>query len=697
MPYQVPHRPPPGAHRMSLEIPEIKITHSPDFDENKERGNWSNQFEFLLSCLSYAVGLGNVWRFPYLCYRNGGGAFLIPYTIMLLFVGIPLFFMELAFGQFASEGPVTIWKISPLFTGIGYAMFLMSGLVGVYYNMILAWAMFYLLSSFTTTLPWSSCDNWWNTDACRKFDTKNCTAHNGTVIANGTCILYGSVDESEWQTIISRKENTRMASDEYFHNFVLGISSGIHDLGGVKFELAFCLFLCWLIVFVCLYRGVKSMGKVVYFTALFPYVVLTILLIRGLTLDGALDGIKFYLTPEWYRLKEVGVWADAAMQIFFSLSPCWGGLITLASYNKFHNNCLRDSIVISIGNCSTSVFAGFVIFSIIGFMAHELGVPVSEVAAQGAGLAFVAYPEAVARLPISPLWSFLFFFMLLTLGLGTQFTLIETVVTTVVDTFPDKLRHRKPLVLLCVCGGMFGLGLFICTNGGMYILQLMDNYCASFSALIIGLTEVTVIAWIYGVDRFLDDIRVMLGDFPYPKNYWKTLWSFITPGIIVALLMMSFIDVKPTSYGDYIFPAWTTPVGWFFSLVSVSAIPIVGLHKLFNSDIKRNVVDRFKILIQPTADWGPKLQIHRMETLSPKHTDSQVPLAAPYELDDNDSNDSNDSDDMNTGGQTRPSGYILSDDPSDVGGIRLEIGGSMSPDSSARRLKANHFTNETHF
>src|SRR5438270_6174522 len=131
-----------------------------------------------------------------------------------------------------------------------------------------------------------------------------------------------------------------MPSDEYFHNFVLGISSGIHELGGVRLELALCLFLCWLIVFICLYRGVKSMGKVVYFTALFPYVVLTILLFRGLTLDGAAEGIKFYLTPEWHRLKEVQVWADAAMQIFFSLSPCWGGLITLASYNKFHNNCL---------------------------------------------------------------------------------------------------------------------------------------------------------------------------------------------------------------------------------------------------------------------------------------------------------------------------------------------------------------------
>lgn len=672
--------------RLSMEIPEITITRSPDeVDENKERGNWSNQFEFLLSCLSYAVGLGNVWRFPYLCYRNGGGAFLIPYTVMLLTVGIPLFFMELSFGQYASEGPITIWKISPLFTGIGYAMFLMSALVGIYYNMILAWAMFYFLSSFTTQLPWSSCDNWWNTEACRRFDTKNCTIHNGTVIANGTCVLRESVNESEWADIISRKENSKMASDEYFHNFVLGLSSGIHDWGGIRLELAFCLLVCWLIVFVCLVRGIKSMGKVVYFTALFPYFVLTILLIRGLTLEGSMDGIKFYLTPEWHRLKEVGVWADAAMQIFFSLSPCWGGLISLASYNKFHNNCLRDSIFIAFGNCGTSLFAGFVIFGIIGFMAHELGVQVSEVAAQGAGLAFVAYPEAVARLPISPLWSFLFFFMLLTLGLGTQFTLIETVVTSLVDTFPEKLRHRKQYVLTVTCFVMFFLGLTMCTNAGMYILQLMDNYCASISALIIGFSEVCVIGYVYGADRFMEDIKAMLGEYPNPKCYWKTCWVFVTPLVISVLFVFTLIDIKPTSYGEYVFPDWATPIGWMFSLISVSAIPLVAIHKVVTSDIPRSTMDKIKILVQPTAEWGPKLQIHRMETMSPKHTDSQVPLASgPYELEDenDDSNDSNDSDDLNRSPiKMRSGGYILADDV-DIGGIRLNIGGgSVSPAS----------------
>lgn len=393
-------------------------------------------------------------------------------------------------------------------------------------------------------------------------------------------------------------------------NYVLDLTEGLHDLGGIRYELVVCLFLCWAIVFFCLSRGVKTMGKVVYFTALFPYVVLIILLIRGLSLPGADKGIMFYLTPEWHRLLDARVWGDAAMQIFFSLSPCWGGLITLASYNKFHNNCLklvdtfwrsllvlistaylgqyklftqlnepkkeeksgwrkafpcswpiktlawihtiinsvfrcyRDTFFICIGNCGTSFFAGFVIFSIVGFMAHNLGIEVSEVASQGAGLAFVVYPEAVARLPLAPFWSTLFFFMLMTLGMGTQFTIVETVVTTIVDTWPERLRHRKPLVLLCICSAMFALGSVICTRGGMYVLQLMDDYVASYSALTIGLTEVIVIGWVYEADRFLDDIKVMLKKYPFPRVYWKLIWKFVVP----SLISVSLVNVIRTNY-----------------------------------------------------------------------------------------------------------------------------------------------------
>ncbi|XP_040358147.2 sodium- and chloride-dependent glycine transporter 1 isoform X1 [Ixodes scapularis] len=622
------------------DIPEVIITSSKDVDENKERGNWTSGVEFLLSCLSYAVGLGNIWRFPYLCYRNGGGAFLIPYSIMLFFVGLPLFFLELSFGQYASEGPITIWKISPLFQGIGYAMFMMTTLVGVYYNMILAWSMFYLLSSLTTQLPWSSCDNWWNTNACRKFDTKNCTAHGGVHLSNGSCVIKDEVEPSVWDSVVNSTDNTKMASDEYFHNFVLDLTEGIHDLGGLRWQLALCLLACWVIVFFCLSRGVKTMGKVVYFTALFPYVVLVILLVRSCTLEGSYDGIMFYLTPQWHRLLEARVWGDAAMQIFFSLSPCWGGLITLASYNRFHNNCYRDTLFICFGNCGTSFFAGFVIFSIVGFMANKLGVDVSQVAAQGPGLAFVAYPEAVTHLPLPPLWAFLFFFMLMTLGMGTQFTLIETVVTTIVDTFPEKLQHRKPLVLLVCCIFLYLAGLIICTNGGMYVLQLMDDYCASFSALMIGLVEIIVIAWVYGIDRFMEDIKVMLNHYPFPRRYWRFVWKFLVPTMIMFILVFSWISMPVTKYGDYVYPSWATAVGYLLSFTSVSAIPAVAIFKIYHA--RGSLITRIRTLSQPTADWGPKLQIHRIETHSPKHTDSQVPLALPNYNQDGDGDDDND-------------------------------------------------------
>ncbi|GFY05794.1 sodium- and chloride-dependent glycine transporter 1 [Trichonephila clavipes] len=631
-------------------IPDLMIDNKKlqvTVDENKERGNWSNGIEFLLSCLSYAVGLGNIWRFPYLCYRNGGGAFLIPYVIMLIFVGLPLFFLELSFGQYASEGPITIWKISPLFQGIGYAMFLMSTLVGIYYNMILAWALFYLISSLRSTLPWSSCDNWWNTVACQKFDVKNCTAMHGILSENGTCILRYQVSNATWESLQTSASKAKTASDEYFHNFVLDITEGLHDLGGMRWELALCLLVCWVFVFLCLLKGVKSMGKVVYFTALFPYLVLTILLIRGLTLNGSMEGIVFYLTPEWHRLKEARVWGDAAMQIFFSLSPCWGGLITLASYNRFHNNCYKDALFIVFGNCSTSFFAGFVIFSIVGFMAHELGVSVNEVAAQGAGLAFVAYPEAVARLPVSPLWSFLFFLMLMTLGLGTQFTIVETVVTTIVDTWPEKLQRRKPWVLASACGVMFAFGLLICTKGGMYLLQLMDNYAASFSALLIGLIEVVVISWVYGIERFLADIKVMLGKYPYPYQYWRILYRFVVPFLIMFILIFTWVDMRPTEYGDYVFPSWATGMGWALSLFSVSAIPIAAVYKVYHAD--GDIWMRITTLTKPTADWGPKLQHHRVESHAPKHTDSQVPLTLPN-YDPDGFGDDNDSDSKNSDG-----------------------------------------------
>ncbi|CAG0901798.1 unnamed protein product [Darwinula stevensoni] len=198
------------------------------------------------------------------------------------------------------------------------------------------------------------------------------------------------------------------------------MSSGWEEYGEIRWQLVICLFVAWVIVAVCLINGIQSSGKVVYFTALFPYLVLLIFLIYGAMLPGAKDGVLFYLTPQWERLASVGVWYQAAAQVFYSLGPAFGGLLTLASFNRFNNNCQRDGIVVGLSNCMTSFFAGFVIYSVVGFMANELGVEVKHVIRDGTGLAFVAYPDAVARMPVPQFWAFLFFFMLVTLGLDSQ-------------------------------------------------------------------------------------------------------------------------------------------------------------------------------------------------------------------------------------------------------------------------------------
>ncbi|CAM4595162.1 unnamed protein product [Lepidochelys olivacea] len=569
-------------------------------DENVKRGNWTNQIEFVLTSVGYAVGLGNVWRFPYLCYRNGGGAFMFPYFIMLVFCGIPLFFMELSFGQFASQGCLGVWRISPMFKGVGYGMMVVSTYIGIYYNVVICLAFYYFFSSMTRVLPWTYCTNPWNTPDC-----------SGVLdAANGSAAPPLNLTQ-----LLNHTLKRTSPSEEFWRRYVLKLSDDIGNLGEVRLPLLGCLGISWVIVFLCLFKGVKSSGKVVYFTATFPYVVLTILFVRGITLEGAVTGIMYYLTPQWDKILDAKVWGDAASQIFYSLGCAWGGLITMASYNKFHNNCYRDSIIISITNCATSVYAGFVIFSILGFMAQHLGVDVSQVADHGPGLAFVAYPEALTLLPISPLWSILFFFMLILLGLGTQFCLLETLVTAIVDEVGnDWIIRRKMFVTLGMAVVGFLLGVPLTTQAGIYWLLLMDNYAASFSLVIISCIMCVSIMYIYGHRNYFKDIEMMLG-FP-PPLFFQICWRFFSPAIIFFILVFTVIQYRPIAYNTYVYPTWAVSIGFLMALSSVLCIPLYAVYKLCRAD-GNTLLQRLKNATKPSQDWGPALAEHRAGRYAP--------------------------------------------------------------------------------
>lgn len=629
------------------ELPAEDDSHKVEVEVNtEEREKWGKKVEFFLACIGYAVGLGNVWRFPYLCFENGGGAFLIPYICMLFLCGMPLFFMELALGQYVSLGPVTSWAaICPLAKGVGFSMLVVSFLCCVYYNVIISWCLYYMFKSFASVVPWATCDNPWNTDNCTlSSTTRRPATNNGVAPTNRTDLMNSTncLNETLGNLTLFNDTSTPLIScvnstingtigpitvapdaaaiggnspsKEFWENYVLQIPQNMEDPGSMRVELLVALIVAWVLVYFCLWKGIKSSGKVVYFTATFPYVVLVILLIRGVTLPGASKGIEFYLKPDWKKLAQAKVWAQAATQIFYSLGIGFGSLITMGSFNQFHNNCFKDAMIVSIINCSTSVFAGFVIFSVLGFMAHVSGKEVSDVATSGPGLAFVVYPEGIAQMPISPFWAVMFFFMLLTLGLDTQFAMFEAVVTGLVDEYPKVLKRRKELFIAFLCLLCFLLGIPMVTQGGMYVLNLYNYQSGGVSLLFLALFEVLTVAWGYGANRFAKDIETMIGYKIW--RWWPIAWQFCSPLVILGVFLFSVIEWKGVSYGKYKYPDWAEFCGWLLALASMLWIPGVAIYKVIKTP-GSSLYQRICFLLRPDEEEMRAIELREgLATLS---------------------------------------------------------------------------------
>ncbi|XP_067009131.2 sodium- and chloride-dependent GABA transporter 1 [Anabrus simplex] len=550
--------------------------------ESEERGGWGNKLDFLFSCISVSVGLGNVWRFPYLCYKNGGGAFLVTYGIAMIFCGIPIFFQEVAIGQYLGAGGMTlVGQLCPILQGVGYATMTIVFFLDIYYCIIISWTIFYLISTFVRipNLPWEDCDNWWNTPSC--FSSGVNTSHE------------------------HRPNHTTTPVEEFWDRRVLEISDGIEDLGGMQWELLGCLAVAWTLVYLIIWRGLHQSGKIIWFTALFPYVVLVILLFRAVTLDGASKGLLFYITPRWEELLGPGPWIDGATQIFFAYSIGTGALPALGSYNKFHHNCYKDALITCVVNTFTSLLAGCVTFSILGHIALEKGDDVANVVKSGPGLVFLTYPEVVLKLPGAPAWAAIFFCMLVILGIDSEFCIVESFVTGMVDNWPETLRPHRRKFTLSICLLMFLLGIPMVTHGGAYVFQLMDFYSASgMSLLWVCFFQTIAISWIFGAKKFSDCVHQMMGI--RPNEFWYICWVFLAPVVMLSIFIFYCIQYEPIKYGkDYQYPAWAEGVGFMMSVASMIWVPAYAIYYVlfspgsikenFLKGIKPNIKSRIKI------------------------------------------------------------------------------------------------------
>uniref|UniRef100_A0A452H8V6 Solute carrier family 6 member 8 n=1 Tax=Gopherus agassizii TaxID=38772 RepID=A0A452H8V6_9SAUR len=522
------------------------------------------------------------------------GVFLIPYLLIAVLGGVPIFFLEISLGQFMKAGSINVWNVAPLFKGLGFASMVIVFYCNTYYIMVLAWGCYYLVSSFSAPLPWATCGHTWNTPECAEsFPPPGCAG-------NHSCEPEG-----------------RSPVLEFWENRVLRLSGGLEVPGAINWEVTLCLLGCWLLVYFCVWKGVKSTGKIVYFTATFPYVVLIVLLIRGVLLPGAGAGILYYLKPDWAKLGSPQVWIDAGTQIFFSYAIGLGALTALGSYNRFNNDCYNG----------TSFFAGFVVFSILGFMAAEQGVDIAKVAESGPGLAFIAYPRAVTLMPIAPLWAALFFVMLLLLGLDSQFVGVEGFITGILDLLPPScsFRFQREVTVALSCILCFFIDLSMVTEGGMYVFQLFDYYSASGTTLLWqAFWECVVIGWVYGADRFMDDIACMIGYRPFPWMKW--CWMVLTPLICLGIFLFNVAYYKPLIYNHtYVYPWWGEALGWAFALSSMLCLPLTALGKLLRA--KGPLAERWQRLTQPV--WGlhhleyklPEGNVGALTSLSPRAED----------------------------------------------------------------------------
>lgn len=293
------------------------------------------------------------------------------------------------------------------------------------------------------------------------------------------------------------------------------------------------------------------------------------------------------------------VWIDGGTQVFFSAAIAIGAMISLGSYNDFHTDFYKHTMIVAGINSGTSFLSGFAVFSVLGFMAHEQNVDIDQVAESGPGLVFIVYPKAVTMMPLPQLWAILFFLMLFLIGIDSGFVMVESVVAHISDMFPRQLYKTKGRMILTavLCFLWYTMGLSMVSRGGMYVFQLYDYYSASGVVLLwVCFWESIVIGWVYGSEKFNDAIEVMIG---YRINKWFHIcWKYLTPLVCTGIFAFQLIGFKPLKYNnEYEYPPWAQGFGLMLALVSMCCIPFYVVGKLLS--LKGPIKERIKKAIVP--------------------------------------------------------------------------------------------------
>lgn len=456
-----------------------------------KRETWGSRTGFILAAVGSAIGLGNIWRFPYMVYDNGGGAFLLPYFAAMLLAGIPFMILEFGLGhRFRGSAPKIFASISKRAEWLGWWQVCVAFVIACYYVVVIAWTIDYFLFSFTQA--WTA-------------DPKG-----------------------------------------FFFGEFLGLTDSPTHLGGVQWPILGAAVFAWLVAYAAVFTGIRGgieRANKVFMPLLF--ILVLIFIARGVMLDGAAEGLTWLFRPDFSAILNGKVWADAFGQIFFSLSVGFAIMLSYSSYLPEDSDVSNNACMTVFINCGFSLLAGIMIFSVLGYMAAQQGVAVKEVVSSGVGLAFITLPTAINLMPMPVFFGVLFFLALMFAGLTSMISITEAVVSAVID----KLGLGRKMAATLVCGVGFLGSVAFTTGGGLLLLDIVDHFVNNFGVLLGGFLEILFIAWFCDLESLRGSINAV-SDFRV-NQLWNICLRFVTPLMLGAILISNFIEDFGTNYGGY--------------------------------------------------------------------------------------------------------------------------------------------------
>jgi len=478
-------------------------------NDNGDRSLWGSRVGFLFAAIGSAVGLGNIWRFSYMAYENGGGAFLVPYFVALIIAGIPIMVVEYSLGhKFQGSPPLAFYKINKKMEWAGWWMPLVASIgIMLFYAVVIGWCINYFFYSF---------DLAWGQDTQQFFFNT---------------FLQWPEDETQWYILQSINWK------------ILGATFAVWAI-------------CWGICYKEVNHGIEK-ACLIFMPLLLLLTI--VLVVWTVTLDGAAEGIRHYITPDWDKInvfKDWGsseniaawkVWTSAFGQIFFTLSLGFGIMITYSSYLPKKTNLAGNALFVCIANCAYSIFAGFAVFGVLGFMAQAQSVPLNEVVKGGPSLCFVAYPQAINQLPFAQsAFGAVFFLTLIIAGISSGISLIEALACSIIDKF--NVNRGKLITIICILG-FLGSVIFT-TNIGLFVLDIVDHFINNYGLLVGGFIECILVGWFMKIRVMRQYVNDSGGIVKLPF-IWDWIIKIITPAILLIIIIMAFAGDVSEAYGGH--------------------------------------------------------------------------------------------------------------------------------------------------